>query len=118
MARRSNAASLCSAASTGVRVAAGQLTYRALADPTLRPQALVALKDLSRHASNQDVAGNLMQMYLALGETAPALQGLESYCPAVPVACYDIAINPMYVALRTDPRFQKLVKQYNTVTVQ
>jgi adenylate cyclase len=99
------------------QVAAGQLTYRALADPTLRPQALMALKNLSRHASNQDVAGNLMQMYLSLGETAPALQELESYCPAVPVACYDLAINPMYVALRTDPRFQKLAKKYTTVTL-
>ncbi|MGH8280411.1 MAG: tetratricopeptide repeat protein [Gammaproteobacteria bacterium] len=99
------------------QVAAGRLTYRALADPKLRPEALAALKDLSRHQSNQDVAGNLLQLYLALGETAPALQLLEISCPATPVGCSDLAINPMYVALRTDPRFQKLAKQYTTATL-
>ncbi|MGH8234651.1 MAG: hypothetical protein ACREPU_10735 [Rhodanobacteraceae bacterium] len=99
------------------QVAAGQLTYRALADLALRPQALAALKDLSRHQSNLDVAANLTQMYLALGETAPGLHLLEGICPAIPVACNDLAINPAYVALRADPRFQKLVKQYNAVTI-
>ncbi|MGH8191096.1 MAG: tetratricopeptide repeat protein, partial [Rhodanobacteraceae bacterium] len=99
------------------QVAAGQLTYRALADPKLRPQALAALKDLSRHQSNLDVAVNLMQMYLALGETAPGLHLLEGLCPADPVGCSDLSVNPMYVVLRTDPRFQKLVKKYNTATV-
>ncbi|MEO6925988.1 MAG: hypothetical protein ABI129_04900 [Rhodanobacter sp.] len=99
------------------QVAAGQLTYRALADPTLRPQALAALKDLSRHESRLDVAGNLMQMYLALGETAPALHLLDGLCAAIPVGCSDLAISPLYLALRTDPRFQKLSKKYTTVTL-
>ncbi|MGH8114893.1 MAG: tetratricopeptide repeat protein [Rhodanobacteraceae bacterium] len=101
------------------QVAAGRLTYQALADPTLRPQALAALKDLSRHQSNLAVAYNLLQMYLALGETAPALHLLEGICPAIPVACNDLAVNPMYPpALRADPRFQQLAKKYNTVTLE
>jgi TolB-like protein len=99
------------------QVAAGRLTYRALADPTLRPQTLAMLKDLGRHQSNPDVAVNLMQMYLALGETAPGLHLLEDICLANPVSCNDLAVNPAYTALRTDPRFQKLAKKYTTMTL-
>ncbi|MGH8280339.1 MAG: hypothetical protein ACRETQ_12375, partial [Gammaproteobacteria bacterium] len=99
------------------QVAAGKLTYRALADPKLHPQALAALNALRRYQSNQDVAGNLVQMYLALGETAPALQLLETSCPADPVGCNDLAINPMYLPLRADPRFRKLATQYTTLTI-
>ncbi|MGH8307769.1 MAG: hypothetical protein ACRER0_05785 [Gammaproteobacteria bacterium] len=100
------------------QVAAGRLTYQALVNPALRPQALAALKALSRHASNQDVAGNLLQMYLALDETESALQLLESSCPADPIACNDLAINPMYSPLRADLRFQRLAKKYTTATLE
>ena len=100
------------------QVTTGRLVYRAVADAALRPQALAALQALSRHQSNPDVALNLMTMYASLGEHAALLQSLEAFCPAVPVACYDLAINPAYTALRADPRFQKLVQRYNTVTVQ
>lgn len=99
------------------QVAAGRLTYRALADPKLRPRALAALEQLSRHQSNQDVASNLLQLYFALGETAPALQLLQDSCPANPTGCSDLAVNPLYVALRGDPRFQKLAKKYTTMTL-
>ncbi len=100
------------------QVTTGRLVYRAVADPALRPQALAALKDLSRHQSNQDVAGNLISMYASLGEHAALLQALETSCPGDPIGCNDLAINPYYTALRADPRFQNLVKRYNTVTVQ
>lgn len=102
------------------QVNTGRLVYRALADPTLRPQALTALtalKALARHQSNQDVTGNLIQLYLALGETGPALVLLESYCPADPVGCNDLAVNPMYKSLYGDPRFEALSKKYTTTTV-
>ncbi|MEO6968528.1 MAG: tetratricopeptide repeat protein [Rhodanobacteraceae bacterium] len=100
------------------QVAAGRLVYRALRDPALRPQALAALKGLSRHQSNPDVAGNLLQMYLVLGQTAPALQLLEGICSAVPVACNDLTINSQYRALRADPRFQQLAKKFSTQTLE
>ena len=100
------------------QVATGRLAYRAVADPAQRPQALAALKSLSRHQSNPDVTLNLIMMYASLGEHGAVLQGLETICPAAPVACSDLAINPVYTALRADPRFQKLVKKYNTMTVQ
>ncbi len=100
------------------QVTTGRLAYRAVADPALRPQALAALKSLSRHQSNPDVAANLVTMYASLGQHAALLQALETLCPATPVACGDLAINPMYTALRADPRFQKLVERYNTTTVE
>ncbi|MGH8403552.1 MAG: hypothetical protein ACRESO_09150, partial [Gammaproteobacteria bacterium] len=100
------------------QVAAGRLTYQALGNPALRPQALASLEALSRHQSNQDVAGNLLQLYLALGQSAPALQLLESSCPADPLGCNDLAINPIYQALRAEPRFQTLAKKYTTATLQ
>ncbi|TAN08300.1 MAG: hypothetical protein EPN36_00385 [Rhodanobacteraceae bacterium] len=100
------------------QVTTGRLVYRAVVDPALRPQALAALKGLSRHQSNPDVAENLIVMYASLGEHGAVLQGLETLCPAAPIACNDLAINPFYTALRADPRFQKLVQKYNTATVQ
>ncbi len=100
------------------QVAAGRLVYRAVSDPALMPQALAALKDLSRHQSNPDVASNLLQLYLVLGQTQPALQLLESICPATPIGCSDLAINPMYQSLRADPRFRQLAKKYTTETVE
>jgi TolB-like protein len=100
------------------QVTTGRLAYRAVADPKLRPQALAAMKSLSRHQPNSDVAISLVTMYASLGEHGALLQELEDLCPAAPVACGDLAFSPMYTALRADPRFQKLVKQYNTRTAQ
>lgn len=100
------------------QVAAGRLVYRAVRDPALVPRALAALKDLSRYQSNQDVANNLLQLYLALDQTTPALRLLESFCTAGPGDCGDLAINPIYQSLRADPRFQQLAKKYTTETVE
>jgi TolB-like protein/Tfp pilus assembly protein PilF len=100
------------------QVEAGRLTYKALRDPALRPQALAAVKALAQHQSNQDVAGNLLQMYLALGETEPALAVMERSCPADPIACTDLAVNPVYTPLHGHPRFEALAKKYTAVTVQ
>ena len=100
------------------QIDAGRLTYRALRDPALRPQALAALKSLARHQSNLDVTDNLMQLYLALGETTPALNLLQGLCPASPIGCSDLAFNPVYTPLHGDLRFEALAKKYTTITVQ
>ncbi|TAM96664.1 MAG: tetratricopeptide repeat protein [Rhodanobacteraceae bacterium] len=100
------------------QAATGRLVYRAVADPSLRPRALAALKALGQHQSNTDVAVNLLTMYTSLGEHAAMLQGLESLCQAQPIGCNDLAVNPFYTPLRTDSRFQKLANKYNSVTVQ
>ncbi|MDE2023996.1 MAG: hypothetical protein KGL00_01770 [Gammaproteobacteria bacterium] len=95
------------------QVKAGRLTYQAVHDPKFRRQALAAVKALARHASNPAAASNLVQLYLALGETAPALGALENLCPASPVACGDLAVNPIYRALHGQPRFQQLAEKYS-----
>ncbi len=100
------------------QVAAGKLTYQAVRDPKLKPQALAALEMLASLQSNQSVAGNLLQFYLALGETRPALQLLDTLCPANPIGCSDLGVNPQYHALHGNPGFEALVKTYNTVTVE
>lgn len=100
------------------QVDAGRLVYHALVDPASRPQALAALAGLAGHTADRDVTGNLIQMYLALGETAPALQLLQAECPADPVGCSDLAVNAMYVDLRGNPAFDALAKRYTTVSVQ
>jgi TolB-like protein/Tfp pilus assembly protein PilF len=97
------------------QVKAGRQVYGAVADPTLRPQALAALEDLGRHQSNKDVAGNLAPMYASLGEHAKLLQLLENVCPDYTAFCTDLAVNPWYTSLRTDPHFQRLVQKYSTI---
>lgn len=97
---------------------AGRLTYHALLQPSLRRDALDALATL-RHADIGPFAqGNLLMLYLALGDKETALQMLPAICTAGPVGCNDLAINPLYGPLRGDPRFEKLAKQYTTLTLQ
>ncbi|HEX7348727.1 MAG TPA: hypothetical protein VF264_03640 [Rhodanobacteraceae bacterium] len=99
-------------------VAAGRLTYRALLDPSLHAQALEALAALRHATSNPYANGDLLQLYLALGENAIALEMLPAICAAGPVGCNDLAFNPLYTALHGDPQFVKLAKQYTTETLQ
>ncbi len=99
------------------QVDAARLAYGALANPALRPHALTALQQLAAHRSNPQVAGNLLQLYLVLGENASAMQLLEDHCPAQPVGCSDLAVNPLYRPLRADQRFQQLAKRYTTTAL-
>ncbi|MBS0431358.1 MAG: tetratricopeptide repeat protein [Proteobacteria bacterium] len=100
------------------QVDTGRLVYGALADPASRPQALTALDLLATHRSNPEVAGNLLQLYLALGENSSAMRLLEDHCPAQPVGCNDLAVNPMYQPLRSDPGFRQLAKKYTTTAAE
>lgn len=97
---------------------AGRLAYQALVDPSVRGKALEAL-DALRHGTTSPYAeGNLLQLYLALGENATALQMLPVICAAGPVGCNDLAFNPMYAPLHDDDAFKKLAKRYTTETLQ
>ncbi|TAN08486.1 MAG: tetratricopeptide repeat protein [Rhodanobacteraceae bacterium] len=98
-------------------VHAGRLTYRALIDSALRPQALAALAAFRHTDASPYAQGDVLQLYLALGETRTALQMLPAICAAGPVACNDLATNPMYAPLRADPRFGALAKKYTTMTL-
>src|SRR5574337_526215 len=94
------------------QVKAGRLVYQAVRDPKFRRLALAAVKVLARHSANPVVASNLVQLYLALGESEPALGALENLCRASPIACTDAAVNPIYRALYGQPRFEQLAAKY------
>ena len=97
---------------------AGRLTYRSFLEPDIHSLALMALKSL-RHAKLSPYSKvDLLQLYLVLGENKKALQLLTAVCASDPVVCADLAIDPVYAPLHHDPRFQKLAKQYTTVTLE
>jgi TolB-like protein/cytochrome c-type biogenesis protein CcmH/NrfG len=98
-------------------IEAGRLTYQTLLEPTLRPKTLAALANLSHAKLNPFSQSSLMQLYLALGEKETAMSMLPGLCAAAPIACNDLAINPEFITpLHGDPRFEKLAKQYTTIT--
>ncbi|MGH8280201.1 MAG: hypothetical protein ACRETQ_11660, partial [Gammaproteobacteria bacterium] len=94
------------------QVHAGRLAYQTLRDPKLRRRALATAKALGRHAANPAVASNLVQLYLTLGEETRAFETLEKLCVASPVACSDLAVNPLYAPLHSRPSFELLTKKY------
>lgn len=97
---------------------AGRLTYQSLLKPALRPQAMAALGTLRRAKLSPSSQGDLMQLYLALDDTEPVLQMLSGNCANDPIDCIDLAINPLWQPLHGNPRFEKLAKQYTTLTLE
>jgi hypothetical protein len=55
---------------------------------------------------------DLMQVYLVLGDKNVALDLLQESRDATPVGCDDFAINPTYLSLRGNPRFEAMAKKY------
>jgi adenylate cyclase len=98
------------------QVKAGKLVYQSLQNLRLRPQAMVVVRELAVHSSSQDVAGNLLYLYAALGERADELKLLQRYCLSNPFGCFDVGINPLYVPLHDNPAFQKLARKYSAIT--
>ncbi|MBU6420595.1 MAG: tetratricopeptide repeat protein [Gammaproteobacteria bacterium] len=98
-------------------IEAGRLTYQTRLEPTLRPKALAALASLSHAKLSPFSQSGLIQLYLALGEKETAMSMLPGLCAAAPIACNDLAINPEFITpLHDDPHFEKLAKQYTTIT--
>ncbi|HEX7349179.1 MAG TPA: tetratricopeptide repeat protein [Rhodanobacteraceae bacterium] len=98
-------------------IATGRLTYQSLVDPKLHAQALAAVGTLRQRAGlDPESMGDVLQLELALGENNVALDQLPSMCVAQPISCNDLSVNPMYAPLRGDPRFEALVKQYDTIS--
>lgn len=97
---------------------AGRLTYQALLDPSLRPRALDALAKLLHADASPFSQGNLLLLYLELGEKKTAMKLLPAICAAAPVGCNDLAINPMYAPLHGDPQFEALAKKYSMLQVR
>ncbi len=94
-------------------VAAGNLAYQSVLDPKRRPQALAAADALRQRADlDPDSLYNLFMVYLVLDKKDVALDLLDRSCEPEPFACSDFAVNPTYIPLRGDPRFEALEKKY------
>ena len=99
-------------------LAAGQLSYQAILQPTLRPKALAdlaALRDADLSPNDQE---SVMQLYLALGDQDAALEMLSKECAANAWRCAGIGDDPEWAPLHRDSRFEKLAKKYSATTRQ
>jgi TolB-like protein/cytochrome c-type biogenesis protein CcmH/NrfG len=96
-------------------IAAGKLAYQSVMDPKLRMPALAAA-DALRQGSDLDPDSlyNLFMVYLVLDKKDVALDLLDRSCMPAPFSCSDFAVNPVYIPLRGDPRFEALEKKYDT----
>src|SRR5690348_10364804 len=98
-------------------VAAGKLAYQSVLDPSLRAQALAAADALRKRPDlDPDSLYNLFIVYLVLDKQDVALDLLDRSCVPVPFSCSDFAVNPTYIPLRGNPRFEALEKKYDTTS--
>ena len=98
-------------------VAAGRLTYQSVLNPKLRMQALAAVETLRKRPDLDPFSlGDVIQLYLVLGENHAGLDLLHDLCAGIPVACNDLSVNPVWLPLRGDPRFEALEKKYDTTS--
>jgi TolB-like protein/Tfp pilus assembly protein PilF len=94
-------------------VAAGKLAYQSVQDPKLQAQALAAANALRKRSDlDPDSLYNLFAVYLVLDKKDIALNLLDRSCMPAPFACSDFAVNPTYIPLRGDPRFEALENKY------
>ena len=98
-------------------VAAGRLVYASVLDPARHAQALAAVAAFGRRTDLDPVSlADVIQLDLVLGEKRSALARLPGLCASASVICADLSVNPVWLPLRGDPRFEALVKQYDTVS--
>jgi len=94
-------------------VATGKLAYQSVLDPKLRPQALAAADALRQRSDlGPDSLYNLFMVYLVLDKKDVALNLLDRSCEPEPFSCSDFAVNPTYIPLRGNPRFEAMAKKY------
>ncbi|MGN6313581.1 MAG: tetratricopeptide repeat protein, partial [Rhodanobacteraceae bacterium] len=98
-------------------VAAGRLVYQSLLEPRLHGEAMTAVAVL-RKRSDLDPTSiyDVIQLYLVLGDDRTALELLPQFCAGAPVGCTDLSLNPLWLPLRGEPRFQALMNKYGTVS--
>ena len=98
-------------------VATGKLAYQSVLDPKLHAQALAAADTLRKRSDlDPDSLYNLVIVYLVLDKKDIALDLLDRSCAPTPFSCNDFAINPTYIPLRGDPRFEAMAKKYDATS--
>lgn len=94
---------------------AGKLTYQAVLDSSLRDKALAALDRLRGATLSPNEENDIIGLYETLGDTETVLTMLPHMCAAEPSLCSDLASDKDLSSLH-DPRFEKLVEKYSTIT--
>ena len=95
-------------------VAAGKLAYQSVLDPKLQAPALSVADALRKRSDlDPDSLYNLFIVYLVLDKKDVALELLDRSCAPAPFSCGDFAVNPTYIPLCGDPRFEALMKKYD-----
>jgi serine/threonine-protein kinase len=98
-------------------VAAGKLAYQSVLDPKLHASALAAADALRKRSDlDPDSLYDLVIAYLVLAKKDIALDVLQHSCDPTPYSCNDFAVNPNYISLRGDPRFEALAKKYDATS--
>lgn len=98
-------------------VAAGRLTYQSVLDTKLHMPALATVNALRKRSDLDPTSTyDVIQLYLLLGEKNTALDMLPKLCASEPGFCNDLSVYPLFLPLRADPRFQQLVRKYDTVS--
>ncbi|HKV65537.1 MAG TPA: tetratricopeptide repeat protein, partial [Rhodanobacteraceae bacterium] len=97
--------------------ATGKLAYQSVLNPKLRIQALAAADALrNRSDLDPDSLYDLVIAYIVLDKKDVALDLLDRSCAPAPYSCNDFAINPTYIPLRDDQRFEALAKKYDAAS--
>jgi tetratricopeptide (TPR) repeat protein len=100
-----------------VLIAAGRLVYQSVLDPSLHVRALATVDALRRRTDLDPFSlSDVIQLDLVLGQTHSVLDLLPGLCASAPTACSDLSVNPLWLPLHGDPKFQALVKKYDTAS--
>jgi TolB-like protein/Flp pilus assembly protein TadD len=98
-------------------VNAGRLAYRSVLHPGLHAQALATMDTLHERPDVDPTSMyDMIQLYLVLGRNDTALDLLPKFCASIPVGCDNLGAYPTWLPLHGDPRFEALVKKYDTTS--
>jgi TolB-like protein/Tfp pilus assembly protein PilF len=98
-------------------IAAGKLSFESVLDPARHAEALAAVEALGRRTDLDPYSlADVIQLDLVLGEKRSALALLPGFCASFRVDCDDLGVNPVWLPLHGEPRFEALVKQNDTVS--
>lgn len=91
---------------------AARLVYAAQLNPATGDQALAALHHIDVSKLSTTDQAELVTLYAMTGQKDYAVQLLTRVCANAPETCGDLAVNPSYKMLRSEPKFQQLANQY------
>lgn len=96
-------------------VTVARLTYGSLLDSALKDHALAAANKIDADRLGQVDAEQLATYYQLLGQKDRAVHLVAQLCANGPEYCSDIAQDPHYLLLRSEPAFRKLADRYGTI---